>query len=262
MTPFTSAAITGASSGLGRALAMALAGPGVRLHLAGRNEQRLAAVASKCEQSGATVRTQVLDVREASAVAEWLGSSATVELVIANAGISAGTAQGIPEGEPRIRSMFATNVDGVVSTVLAAMALLSAQPPNAGGIRGHIVVIASLAAFVPAPTGPAYCASKAAVDLWTVASAPAARQRGILLTSVCPGYIRTPMTEANQFAMPGLMDADRAARIILRAASEGRVRIAFPWWLAVAARAAGLLPPSVLGRLLGGRPGEAPQSGS
>ena len=109
------------------------------------------------------------------------------------------------------RAIFATNLDGVLNTVLPAMELMARQPPGVDGLRGRIAVVASIAAFVAAPGAPAYCASKAAVDAWAVATAPAARARGIALTSVCPGYVRTPMTASNRFPMPGLMDADRAA---------------------------------------------------
>jgi short-subunit dehydrogenase len=104
-------------------------------------------------------------------------------------------------------------------------------------------VIASIAAFVPSPVSPAYAASKAAVDAWTVASAPAARRRGVALTSICPGFIRTPMTARFSFPMPGLMSAERAAQIILRGIAAGRVRVAFPCWIAMWARIVGLLPP-------------------
>jgi len=159
--------------------------------------------------------------------------------VVANAGIAPGKA----ETEPETRAIFATNLDGVLNTVLPAVEKLAAQPPGPGGLRGHIAVIASIAAFVPSPVSPAYGASKAAVDAWTVASAPAARRRGIALTSVCPGFIRTPMTAQFSFPMPGLMSAERAAAVILRGVAAGRVRVTFPRWMAAGARIGGLLPP-------------------
>ena len=82
--------------------------------------------------------------------------------------------------------------------------------------------------------------------------------QGIALTSVCPGYIRTGMTAGNSFPMPGLMDAERAARIILRGVAVGRVRVAFPWWMAAAARFADLLPPRLLAALVAKRQGKPP----
>ena len=135
---------------------------------------------------------------------------------------------------------------------------MARQPRGADGIAGRIAVIASIAGLVAVPGSAAYCAAKAAADAWTVATAPAARAQGITLTSVCPGYIRTAMTADNQFPMPGLMDADRAARIILRAVAAGRVRVAFPLWMAAAAHFAALLPPRLVGALTAGRQGKPP----
>ena len=241
MPQFGSVLLTGASSGIGRALAEACAAPGVTLHLSGRNAERLDAVAAACRARGATVQTQVIDVRDAAAMARWIAGSGPLDLVVANAGIAAGAGPG--EAEAEIRAVFATNLDGVLNTVLPAIELLAAQPPGPDGLRGRIAVIASIAAFVPSPVGPAYAASKAAVDAWTVGSAPAARRHGIVLTSVCPGFIRTPMTSRFSFPMPGLMSAERAADVILRGIAAGRVRVAFPWWMAVGARIGGLLPP-------------------
>jgi len=80
-----------------------------------------------------------------------------------------------------------------------------------------------------------------------------ARRRGIVLTSVCPGFVRTEMTAGYRFPMPGLMDADRAARIILRGVAAGRTRVVFPWWMGLAARAAGLVPPRVMAAVMARR---------
>ena len=117
-------------------------------------------------------------------------------------------------------------------------------------------MIASIAAFVPAPGAPSYCASKAAVDSWTVATAPVARRRGIQITSVCPGYVRTAMTARNRFPMPGLMEPDRMARAALAGIAAGRVRVVHPWWLGAAARLVGTLPPRWSGALLSTQPGK------
>ena len=130
------------------------------------------------------------------------------------------------------------------------------QPAAADGVRGRIAVVASIAAFVPGPGAPAYCASKAAADAWTVAAAQTARREGMVMTSLCPGYVRTAMTARNRFPMPGLMDSDRAARIMLRGIAACRRRVVFPWWMGVAARLAGLLPPRLSGALLAVAPGK------
>jgi short-subunit dehydrogenase len=188
----------------------------------------------------------------------WVTGAGRLDLVIANAGISAGTGQHEPESPSQTRTIFATNLIGVLNTVLPAMQTMQAQAPGPGGSRGRIAVIASIAAFVPAPGAPAYCASKSAVDAWIVGTRPVARMRGIALTSVCPGYVRTAMTARNQFPMPGLMDADRAARIILRGIRRGRARIVFPRWMGLGARIGGLLPADLLGRLLTTQRGKPP----
>lgn len=254
---YSSVLVTGASSGIGRALAMACARPGIVLHLSGRDAARISETAAATRGRGAEVRAVALDVRDGDAMAAWIGGAGRLDLVVANAGISAGTLDGRPEGAAQTRAIFAANLDGVLNTVLPALAAMAAQPAGADGVRGRIAVVSSLAAFVPAPQSPAYCASKAAADAWTVAAAENARRAGVCLTSVCPGYVRTAMTAANAFPMPGLMDADRAARIILRGIAAGRRRIAFPWWMAAAARLAGLLPPRLTGALLSLPPGKA-----
>jgi short-subunit dehydrogenase len=251
-----SALITGASSGIGAALAEALARPGVMLHLSGRNASRLDAIAVACRARGATVATAVLDVCEREAMAAWIGGAGRLDLVVANAGASAGTAIGAPESPEIAPVIFATNLDGVVHTVLPALAVMAEQPAGADGVRGRIVAIASIAAFAVTPWSPAYGASKAAVDAWIVGSAPEERRRGVVLTSVCPGYVRTAMTAGNRFPMPGLMDADRAARIILRGVAAGRSRVVFPWWMGLLARVAGLLPAGLMAAAAGRRAGQ------
>lgn len=257
-SPFRSVLITGASSGLGRALALACAHPGTVLHCSGRDAVRLDAVAAAARARGAAVRTALLDVRDADAMAAWIAGAGRLDLVVANAGVSAGTGGGEPESPAQARLLVETNLLGVLNTVQPALAAMRAQPAGADGVRGRIAVIASIAAFVPAPGAPTYCAAKAAADAWTVATAAAAARAGVALTSVCPGYIRTPMTAGNRFPMPGLMDAERAAAIILRAVARGRRRVVFPWWLGLAARLVGLLPPRLSAALLDVPEGKAP----
>ena len=235
--------ITGASSGIGRALSLALAGPGVTLHLGGRDGLRLEAVAAACRAKGAIALPQTLTVTDAEEMRAWIRRAGELDLVIANAGISAGTELS-GESEAQTRAIFATNLDGVLNTVLPAMTVMAGQSADATGIRGHIAVVASVAAFIPGPGAPAYCASKAAVDSWVVGSAPSARRQGIVMTSLCPGFVVSPMTAANSFPMPGIMSAERAAALMLRAIRRNATRSAFPVWIATAARLSALLPPA------------------
>lgn len=246
--------ITGASSGIGRALALALAAPGVTLHLSGRDKTRLDSVAAACRAAGAEVDARLLGTEEREAMQAWIAEAAPLDLVVANAGISGGTGRGAAETAAQAREIFAVNLGGVLNTVLPAMEAMATQPADKRGVRGRIAVVASIAAFVPAPGAPSYCASKAAADAWTVGTATFARARGIVLTSVCPGYVRTAMTAANRFPMPGLMDAGQAATIILRGIARGQRRIVFPWWMGALARIVGLLPPALSGRLLATAP--------
>jgi short-subunit dehydrogenase len=256
MTQFGSVLITGASSGIGAALALACARPGAVLHLSGRNAERLAEVATSARARGAEVHPVTLDVTDEAAMAAWIAGAGYLDLVVANAGISAGTGNGRAETAAQARAIFDTNLMGVLNTALPALAAMQAQPEGVDGWRGRIAVVASVAAFVPAPGAPAYCASKAAADTWTVATGAIARRQGVLLSSVCPGYVRTAMTARNRFPMPGLMTAERAAAIILHGLVRGRRRVAFPWWMAAAARVAGLLPLALSARLLNTVPGK------
>jgi len=240
--------ITGASSGLGRALAEACARPGAVLHLSGRDAARLDEAAAACAATGAEVSARVLDVRDAAAMAGWIGGAGRLDLVIANAGVSAGTG-GATEPADQARRIFEINVTGVLNTALPAIAAMAAQAPGEDGVRGRVAVISSLAAFLAAPGAPAYCATKAAVQRWAEALDASERKRGIRLHAICPGYVRTPMTAHNPFPMPLLMDAAEAARRTLAGIARGRTRIAYPWPTYAMARLAGALPPALIARI-------------
>ena len=247
--PWRHVLITGASSGLGRALAEAVAAPGVTLHLSGRDAARLNATSESCHTKGATIIEAVQDVTNAHAMTAWIQNAGPLDLVIANAGVSGGTGDAT-EPPAQAARIFATNVTGVLNTALPAIEVMAAQPPGADGIRGRVAVIASIAAFVAAPGAPAYCASKSAVQRWAEAVDASERARRIRLHAVCPGYIRTPMTARNSFPMPFLMTAEDAAQRTLAGIAAGRLRIAYPLPLYFAARLAGALPPSWRNRLM------------
>jgi NAD(P)-dependent dehydrogenase (short-subunit alcohol dehydrogenase family) len=254
--PWRHVLLTGASAGIGEALALALAAPGMTLHLGGRNALRLAAIAARCREQGALVTECVADVRDRDAIAHWIEGAGRLDLVIANAGIGAGSDDGLPEPADQVREVLATNLDGALNTILPALDAMRLQAAGNDGLRGSIAAIASIAAFVPGPGAATYCAAKAALDRWTVATAPLAGRAGIHLASVCPGYVRTPLTARNRFPMPGLMDAERAAEIILLGLAARKRRISFPWWVALAARMVGGLPPRVSTWLLSRPPGK------
>jgi short-subunit dehydrogenase len=210
--------ITGASSGIGAALARGYAGPGVALALGGRDAARLAAVAAAARDRGAAATPAAVDVADAAAMAGWIeaaDAAAPLDLVIANAGI----ADGRPEAAAAV---VAVNVGGVLNTVQAAVARMLPRR------RGQIAVMASLAAFRGYPGAAAYCASKAAVRTFGEALRAELAPAGIRVAVICPGFVATPMTASSRNPMPFIMSADRAAAIIRRGLARDRGRIAFP----------------------------------
>ena len=253
----TSILITGASSGIGAALAAEYAGPGVTLHLGARSVDRLQAVAARARAAGAEVHTEAVDVTDTEAVRRWVLAAddrRPLDLIVANAGISAGTS-GTAGAEPeaQIRAVFATNVDGVLNTVLPMLPRLTARG------RGQIALVASLAGYRGMPGAPSYCGSKAAINVFCEGLRGSLHRSGVRVSVVCPGYIRTPMTDVNAFPMPFLMDVDKAARVIRRGLERDKPRIAFPWPTAAAVWLLQALPPAWTDPLLRRLPGKPSQ---
>ena len=247
--------ITGATSGIGAALALTYAGPGRALALTGRHEGRLDAIAGQCRERGAEVATAMLDVTDGEALAGWIAArdqDQPLDLVIANAGISGGAdAAGGGEGAGQARRIFAVNLDGVVNTVMPAITLMRARG------RGQIALMSSLAGFRGFPGAPAYCASKAAVKAWGESLRGSLAGDGIAVSVICPGFVRSPMTDVNSFPMPLLMDTSRAAALIVRRLAANQGRIAFPWPMYLLAWLIGALPPRLTDRLLARMPEKA-----
>lgn len=240
--------ITGASSGLGAALAVEYADIGVTLHLCGRDRGRLDAVSELCRAAGAEVHGTVLDVTDTEAMRDWVLASdaaAPIELALANAGISGGTS-GLAgaESEEQVRALFAVNLGGVLNTVLPLIPLMSERR------TGQIGLVSSLAGFRGLPSAPAYCGSKAAVKVFGEGLAGTLHPFGVGVSVICPGYVRTPLTDANTFPMPFLMEADQAARIIRRGLERHRPRIAFPWPMVAAVTVLQALPAAWIDPLL------------
>jgi len=238
--------ITGGSSGIGEALAYAYAAPEVRIAISGRDVLRLEAVASRCREKGARVSTAAIDVTDRLAMEGWIATqdeAFPLDLVIANAGISAGTGGG-GESMQQVRRVFATNIDGVVNTVQPAIPLMAKRR------RGQIAIMSSLAAFRGFPGAPAYTASKAAVRVYGEALRGRFARKGIEISVICPGFVRSPMSKVNKFPMPLLMDADRAADIIKRHLARNKGRIAFPRRMYAVVWLLAALPPGLTDWLL------------
>ena len=249
MTP-RSILITGAASGIGRALAIALAQPGRVLHLGDRNGESLQATADLCRAARAEPVPRVQDVTDAEGTRNWVQGCGALDLVLTCAGVQFTSLISYPESDEQTRTTIAVNLMGTLNAVLPAINIMRGQPADAQGVRGRIGILASLGAFVSVPGATAYCASKAAVDNWAVGRSALARGEGIRITSICPGYVRTPLTSINGFAMHGLMEPEDAARIILRRLPSSGARMSFPWRMAAAARFGGMLPAGFPARML------------
>ena len=233
--------ITGASSGIGHALARIYAGPGVTLALGGRDAMRLDAAAAESRARGAEVRSFAADVTDAAAMrrhVEEAHRASPLDLVIANAGISEISGPG-GETEEQARRIFAVNVDGVMNTVFPAIDAMRVRTAS-GGVRGQIAIMASLAGFHGYPGAPAYVASKNAVRAWGESLRGELHGDGIRVSVICPGFVATPMTAGATFPQPFKISAERAAEIVKRGLARDRSRIAFPWptyfaaWLGIA----------------------------
>lgn len=243
-------AITGASAGLGRALALAYAAPGVVLGLIGRDEKRLEESASACRAKGAIVKTGLIDVRNAQAMQSWLhqfDDTHPIDLLIANAGAAStlASAQDWEELE-RTAAIVDTNFYGAMHAVLPVIARM--RPRRSG----QIALISSLAALRGMAISPAYCASKAAIKAYGDSVRPILSRDGIRVSIVLPGFVKTAMSDVFPGDKPFLWSADKAAQHIQHKLKAGRAEIAFPGLLAFGMRLLPLLPAVMADAILGG----------
>ena len=217
--------ITGASSGIGEALALDYAAPQVFLALTGRDGDRLEAVANACRAKGAQVEARTIDVVDRQAMEAWLlttDAAQPFDLLVANAGVGLEGDRKLPE-EEAMRGTFAVNIDGVLNTVLPLLPRLRQRR------RGQIAIMASLASFIGLPQAAAYNGSKAAVRVWGESLRHILRKDGLEVSVICPGFVVSRITARNRFPMPFLMSAEKAAAIIRRGLEANRARIAFPF---------------------------------
>jgi len=230
--------ITGATGGIGGALAVSYAEPGKTLILQGRNVDRLAELEAICTARGARVLTRALDIRDREALNAWLVELSTQEapdLVIVNAGVNANIgSQGQGEHWADIEALVQVNVMAVMATVDAVLPAMRARG------SGQIALVSSLAAWFGLPLTPSYCASKAAVKAYGEAIRGWLAPEGIRVSVVMPGYVETAMCQTMPGPKPFLWTPARAARAIRRGLEKNRARITFPfpldlgtWFLAV-----------------------------
>ncbi|OWK34853.1 SDR family NAD(P)-dependent oxidoreductase [Fimbriiglobus ruber] len=208
------AVVTGASSGIGRALAVGLAKQGARVGATARRADLLADLVREVRATGGTIEAAPADATDqkalTAAIHELAGKLGPVDLLIANAGVALPSGAD-PMNVPGVEEMMRVNFLGAVYAFEAVMASMLARG------SGHLVAISSLAAFKGLPGSAGYCASKAAIKTYCEGLRIELSARGVAVTCVCPGFIDTPMTKQNKDPMPFLMSADAAAERILRA---------------------------------------------
>lgn len=229
--------LTGASSGIGAALAAEYAAPGATLLLIARDEARLGAVAAAARDAGATVETRAVDVTDAAALAEALldfDARFPVDLLIANAGIARG---GLPEPEGQARAVIETNLMGAVHTIEPLIPRMIARR------AGRIAVISSISAIRPSADLPSYSAAKAGIRAYGQAIRSGLRRHGIAVSVICPGFVTSPMSSRHHGPKPFEISAEKAARIIRRGVARRRGALTFPWPFSVMVFLGNRLPP-------------------
>jgi short-subunit dehydrogenase len=251
------AVVTGASSGIGWELARQLAREGCKVGLVARRESQLRELAALITSAGGTARPVPTDVgnREQveAALATVRAQLGPVDLVIANAGVGRPTLRD-PVNMGDIEDTFRINLMGVVYTLSAALPEMLARK------SGQLVAISSLAAYRGLPAESAYCASKAAVNVYMDGLRIHLRGTGVQCTTICPGFIMTPMTATNKFHMPQLMTAEYAARKMIRAIKAGKKVYNFPWRLHLMIKLSRWLPDRAITWVMGDYEAEAQEA--
>jgi short-subunit dehydrogenase len=239
------AVITGASSGIGRALALALAREGCKVGLVARRGELLLELASEIEKEKGTCAHAAADVADRSAVVDAIHRIAAqlgpVDLLIANAGV--GVPSGInPFNVADMERLFRINFFGVLYCIDAVL------PEMLKRGKGHLAAVSSLAAYKGLPGQQAYCASKAAINSFLDGLRVQLRPNNIAVTTICPGFVWTPMTEDHPFKMPFLVQADDAAKRIIKALRRRKKVFNFPWQMSLLMRLTRWVPDWLLGR--------------
>ena len=229
--------ITGASSGIGESMARFYASQGVQLGLVARRADFLHRLADELEPRPAVYP---LDVRDAAALkraaTDFTDRFGVPDVVIANAGVSRGTLTEMEDDLKIFQEVFDINVMGMVNTFHAFVEPMKQQK------RGTLVGISSVAGFRGIPGGGAYSASKAAAIRYCESLRVELRSEGISVVTICPGYIKTPMTAVNKFKMPFLIDVDEAVVRFARAIDAKTSFTVIPWSMGIAARVLRVVP--------------------
>jgi short-subunit dehydrogenase len=238
--------ITGASRGLGEALALLYAAPGRTLGLLGRDGERLEIVAARCQDGGAQVVTGTPDVTDHPALSHWIQSfdeAHPIDLLIVNAGIFTGHGKTVPESIDETISTLRTNLEGAVLTIAAALPMMRRRR------AGRIAIVGSLAVLHPLADAPAYSASKAGLMSYGEALREWLAPDNVSVSLIYPGHIRTAQVAHHVGPLPLIMSVDKAAHRIKRGLDRDRSLIIFPQRLHWLIRAGRLLPWRLRARL-------------
>jgi short-subunit dehydrogenase len=253
------AVITGASSGIGRALALQLGAAGYRLGLIARRQAELEATANEITASGGKALAAPADVGDRQSLRSAIKSVedhlGPVDILVANAGFGAPTHLN-PLNTKDVEKTIQVNLMGVIYSIEAVL------PGMLERKRGHLLAVSSLAAFKGLPGESAYCASKAAVNAYMEGLRIATRTRGVTVTTVCPGFVSTLMTPMDS-ATPFIMSAESAAAQIARLIARRRGGlICFPLPMTLLMPLIKRLPDVIVARLIGHERGTVPAPAS
>ncbi|MBR6409356.1 MAG: SDR family NAD(P)-dependent oxidoreductase [Alphaproteobacteria bacterium] len=250
MTQFKNILITGASSGIGEALALFYADNGAEnLFLIGRNQERLENVAEKCRYRGIKVVSKVIDVTDKENMETFIKEAdkiAPLNLVYANAGVSTGA-----ETCEHIYNTFNTNIFGVLNTITPSIEIFEKRKDNS---KKAIAITASIAGYHGLPACPSYSATKACDKAYGEALRERLKKENIQVSVICPGFVRSRITDKNTCPMPFFMEASKAAKIIARRVEKNRGLIAFPWPMRLSVYLLSILPNCISGLIYGKLP--------
>lgn len=249
MKSFRSIVITGASNGIGKALACDYAAPGIALALTGRDQARLAAVAEECRARGADVVASPIDVTDRESLATWVTAFDDVhpvDLVVANAGVSIDQTRSSLDDFSVIRRTMDINFSGVLNTVEPLVERMVARK------QGQIGLVSSLASYIGLPYSASYNASKAAVRVWGESIRFVLKPDNVGVSVVLPGFVVSGLTSDAPFPRPFLMSAERASGIIRRGLALNKARVAFPLPTTAMMWFGNTIPASWAQRILGG----------
>lgn len=236
---YRTALVTGASSGLGRGLALWLAKHGLRVFATGRRLPQLQELAAEAQAAGTTVEPVVMDVTDSDASQERIrgidAECGGLDLVVANAGVGGVTNAKRMEWS-HVRTIIDTNVTGAAATLCAVL------PRMVERRRGHVVGVSSLAGIRGLAGHAAYSASKSFLATFLESLRVDLRGTGVRVTCVYPGFVKSEMTAKNRFPMPFLMETDDAVALMGRGILQGDAEVSFPWQLAAPMRLVKVLP--------------------